>query len=47
MNEERGPGEIQGIADAGQTREALGYTGLLLSVGVVAASYVLEQEVKR
>jgi hypothetical protein len=47
INEERGPGEIQGIADAGKTRETFGYTSLLLSVGVVVASYVLEQEVKR
>ena len=44
INEERGPGEIDGIASAGQAREVMAYTSLVLSAGVVVASYVLEQK---
>ena len=44
INEGRGPGEIDGIASAGQAREMLGYTSMVLSAGVVVASYMLEQK---
>ena len=40
----RGPGEIDGIASAGQAREMLAYTSMVLSAGVFVASYMLEQK---
>ena len=44
INDGRGPGEIDGIASAGQAREMLAYTSMVLSAGVFVASYMLEQK---
>ena len=47
INEGRGVGEIEAIANAGKAREIMAYTSIVLSAGALTASYLLEREVKR